>query len=322
MYKIEEQKKVDSEHRAQWQKLWESIPDAHFFNSPAWYQSYLDVFGNEKSIVFFCYQEKDLVGVIPLVLTKRYGIKALASIDEKYKFLDRSTILLAKKDPVLAGYLLKKIGQKYHLYLAELEEENVKIFKNSGQKQIIEFSTTCPRMSISEDVLANVSAKQKKSLCKKLRKNKKDISFEMHRDNLEEHLETIFQLEGKSHKRDKGISLFEKQHMRKLYRTLVKNGCENVGIAFLHYKGRPIAHRFGFFYRKTFLSVHVAFDDQFRKLGPGKLLLYHCLEYFRKNNVEILDFSVGNNYLKQQFADGKISQFHIFHSGSILVRTW
>jgi len=132
----------------------------------------------------------------------------------------------------------------------------------------------------------------------------------------------MFALENKSHKKSKRISLFEKQHMRKLYRALVKNGSEHIGIAFLYFRGKAIAHRFGFFYGRTFLSVHVAFDDQFRTLGPGKLLLYHCLEYFRSKNIEILDFSVGDNYLKEQFADSNIRQFHIFHSNSFLVRSW
>ena len=322
MYRIEQLKQLEPEHYQAWKVLWDSTPDAHFFNSPSWFSSYLDAFGDQKYIVFFCYFRDELVAVVPLVETRKYGIKSLASVAKGQKFLDRSTLLLAKKDPALAGYLLKKIGTRYNLYLAELEETNANVFMNSGQNQFAAFSVVCPRMNIGNDVLATLSRKQKKSLKKKIMKNEKNITFEMHRDHLGQHLATMFELERRSHKRSKGISIFEKQDLRKLYRSLVKHAKEHIGIAFLHHQGTPIAHRFGYIYKGTFLSVHVAFDDQFRKLGPGKLLLYYCLDYFRKNKIRVLDFSVGDNYLKSQFSDGKISQYHIFYGRSAYVRSW
>ena len=322
MYRIEEISKIEQEHLGNWQKLWDSSMKSHFFNSPTWFKVYLETFNVEKYRVFFCYQDKQLVGVLPLVFTKKFGIKVLASIGGKYDFLDRSTLLLIKKDQKLVEAIFKKIKTKYNLYLAEVESCDARLFQGIDPRLSIEFSVNCPRMKVGEDILANVSKKQKKSLRKKIRKNGDKLEFKMFRTDLEKHLEAMLALEQKSHKKRKGISVFKKPHMIKLYQTLVARASNSIGISFLYFEGIPIAHRFGFFYHDTFMSVHIAFDDEFRTIGPGKLLLFYCLEYFKQNGIKTLDFSVGDSYIKRQFADEKISQHNIYFTGSKLVLLW
>ncbi|MEA1925960.1 MAG: GNAT family N-acetyltransferase [Patescibacteria group bacterium] len=261
--------------------------------------------------------------MLPFIRTRKFGVKVLANISSKYKFLDRSALLFRTNDTTLAQDILNEIGSGHNLYLAEIEEKYIQLFRELKQKPLIEFSTYCPRMVIPEDdILRKVSKKQRNSLKQRLRKNSDKLSFTMYRDDLENHLRTMIKIENESHKRNKKISIFSRRDIRNLYRSIIQNAPEMVGIAFLYYDGAPIAHRFGYFCHDVFLSVHIAFDNAFRHLGPGKMLLYYCLEYFQDNNVRLLDFSVGDNDLKRQFADGRVTQYNVYYSRSGLVMKW
>ena len=323
VYKIEKINHLQQKHLSQWESLWRSVPDSHFFNSSKWFLSYIQAYKVDHYQVFFCYKKDELFAVLPFVRTRKFGVKVLANISNKYKFLDRSALLFKTNDIALVQNILDEIGSKHDLYLAEIEGKYAQLFKEVKQKPLIEFSTHCPRMVIPEDdVLRNVSKKQRNSLKQRLRKNSDKLSFSMYRDDLESHLQTMFKIENESHKGNKKISIFSRRDIRNLYKSIIRNAPEMVGIAILYYDGAPIAHRFGYFYHDVFLSVHIAFDNAFRHLGPGKMLIYYCLEYFKKNNVRLLDFSVGDNDLKRQFADGRITQYNIYYSGSGLIMKW
>ncbi len=323
VYVIKEISYLSKEHLSQWESLWRSVSDSHFFNSPKWFLSYIQAYKVDHYQVFFCYKKDELFAVLPFISTRKFGVKVLANISSQYKFLDRSSLLFKTNDAALVQDILNEIGLKYNLYLAEMEGKYVQPFREVKQKLLIEFSTHCPRMAVPEDdVLRNVSKKQRNSLKQRLRKNSDKLSFSMYRDDLEDHLQTMIKIENKSHKRNKKISIFSRRDIRSLYGSIIQNAPEMVGIAILYYDGIPIAHRLGYFYHDAFLSVHIAFDNAFRQIGPGKMLLYYCLEYFKDNNVRLLDFSVGDNDLKRQFSNGCITQYNVYYSGSELIMKW
>lgn len=303
---------------AQWQKLWEKADDVHFFNSPKHLISFLSVFPSEKYLIIFCYKNEELVGVLPLVWGRRFGIKTLMCADSFGDSVDRSSLCLDGDDPKIFRQMVEDVTKTENLYLAELEERHLNLFmQNNGEVAkncVFEFSCISPRVILGDDPLVNMSRKTRKKFKKKLQKTEKIITFEFCRSNNVADFQKMIEIEKKSWKGKKKISLFEKEVPRRVYSSWVKMNDENIGISFLKHEGKEIAYLFGIFSKNTFLVTNTAFVSDAGKMTPGTILVFRTLEYLQNIGIEMVDFSVGDSRWKREFGNRFLKQYNFYFS--------
>ncbi len=71
----------------------------------------------------------------------------------------------------------------------------------------------------------------------------------------------------------------------------------------LYVNDKPCAFWIGSVYGKRFLSEFLGFDPAYKKYEPGTILLMKIIDDFCENNIEELDFGVGEASYKKRFGD-------------------
>lgn len=320
MIRIEKIEKLSKKELALWQGLWDRVPNAHFFNSPQYLLAFLDCFAVESQ-VFFCWQERELVAVLPLIESRKYGISVWVCPDRPQRFLDRSALLLDQTKKGIFEEIVQKIGSEKNLFLADLEEGVIE----KGEKKpegLVEFETVCPKTKICQDPLGGMKAKQKREMRRRMRKLGKDFVFRFYEKVQSGQLEEMEKIEAKSAKSEKKIALFENEESKRLYASFLKNCPDNCAVGFLCVGEEKIAHAFGFVCKKTFLCTHMAFDKKYSKFAPGKILVCKLLEELCRKEFELFDFSKGESRLKSEFMTLFPVQYNFYYSKNSFILLW
>lgn len=326
MYKIEKVQKLNKVQLRRWQELWEKTPDVHFFNSAEYFIAFLDVFPEREYLIFYCYKDNELIGVLPLVWGYRFGIKTLMCPDGFGGSIDRSSLCINSKDPVAFSKILESVSREGNVFLAELEKHflNLIIDNKKRVRKLCNFEFSCysPRLVFGSELLVNFSKKAKKKFYKKLKRADNEFVFEFHRKSKLDDFQKMIEVEKNSWKGQKGISLFEKENARRIYSSWIKTNNKNVGVAFLKSNDKEVAYLFGVFAKDTFLITNTAFDIRFGKFTPGTVLVFHVLEYLKSKDVKIVDFSVGDSRWKRDFGSDFLKQYNFYFSKNKTTCLW
>lgn len=307
--------------KKKWDNLWEKSPDAHFFNSSGYFLSFIDAFEPRFRRIIFCYDRGELVAVLPLIQSKKFGIPVLACPDQAKNYLDRTSFLVSRNITQFIDQFTVHARKLGNIYLADCSDFISGAFCTSPTC-FLEEAIKCPRGKIREDALANMSTKQKRNIRRRIRKNEDHLEFKYFTENLNQQFEIMIEIERDSEKPQKGIALFDHEDARKLYRSIIKASPRNVAVGMLYFDKQPIASAFGLICKNTFLCTHMAFRSKFRNLEPGKMLICFLLEELRKKGVQNFDFSKGDGRLKREFTDEFPAQHNIYFSNNILVMAW
>ena len=318
--KIKKITQLSQEEIALWQALWDKTPTAHFFNSPQYFLAFLSAFPMDYE-VYFGYENDCLFAVVPLIEGKKYGIKTKMLPDRKKGFMDKSAILLEKNDRETFEKIVLEIGKENNLFLKDLSED---IFL-SGEKirqGFFQFETVCPRTFLCQDPFAKMKTKQRREIKRRMRKFGQDLKFELVENPTLDDFEKMKEIEKNSHKQREGIALFELEDAKKIYTSFFQNCKKFCVVSFLYYQGKLIAHLFGFVYGKTFLCTHMAFDEKYSNISPGKILVYDVKKELCEKDFKIFDFSKGDSQLKREFMCFFPSQYNLYFSKNKLVLGW
>lgn len=237
--------------------------------------------------------------------------------------VDHSSLCLDCNDPEIFRQMVQGITETDNLYLAELAERHLNLsMQNNGKipkNCVFEFSCISPRVVFGDDLLANMSGKTRKKFKKKLQKTEKLFTFEFCKNNNLEDLQKMIEIEKRSWKGRKKISLFEREVTRKVYSSWIKTNNENIGITFLKYKDEKVAYFFGIFSKNTVLVTNTAFISEVGKMTPGKILIFKTLEYLQSIGIEMVDFSVGDSRWKREFGNQFPKQYNLYFSKNKIV---
>lgn len=135
---------------------------------------------------------------------------------------------------------------------------------------------------------------------------KKNIFF-YHSESVlyyEKYINTILDL--KYFKFNKDIFLKNNNNLKKsFYNELpnIKSNNLKIYLSFLKCGNQEISYNFGILYKNCFYYLIPAYRDSFKKISPGKLLLYKILNWCFENNISILDFGQGEEGYKKKFTN-------------------
>jgi CelD/BcsL family acetyltransferase involved in cellulose biosynthesis len=329
-YQLQKINKLTELDLAGWQIFWDETFDAHFFNSPNYFLSCLEIEPEIDCEIFFVLDGGKLVAVLPLVHTRKLGIKTLACPEGFGDALDMSSLLVKNKNKQenseILKFLFDAIVKESNLYLKGVEEAFVELLKDKDgaiqKKCKVEFSCKRPWTKIDENPLGQMSGKIRRNLRKRIEKNKEHLVVEFEQNGNVDNLERMILVEKGSWKGQKKIALFDDKNARNLYRSWIQRGKEQVLIVFLKYDNKDIAYLLGHFFKDTFLVTNMAFLVDFAKISPGKVLVCKTLEHLQTKGLAIFDFSIGQSKIKSEFCEMATSQFNCYFGKNKLTCIW
>jgi hypothetical protein len=304
----------------EWKDLWNKSDLRHYFNSPFWYLACQATFNYSKSIFIKCYKEDRLVGLIPLVLTKRYGISTYDFPGEQY--LDKSSLLIIEKNEGILIHLIEALSKVDNFYLSGIEEFSVRHFLQKRPSLKYSKSSNCLYLPLLPDAFRYLDSKHKRPIKSIILKNQTDLQLKMFGKNTKNVLSLVNEIESASNKIGKNKNVFSDHNLIKLCLGLEKYQPGTLLTNVLYFKNNPVSYQFGFLYNTTFHLFQIAYKTSFANLLPGKVLLYLILPNLLKIGIRTLDFSRGETRFKKDFAPYAYRQYSVYYSNSKFVVLW
>lgn len=321
-YQIKTYNKIDQNLIKEWESLWNNAVNATIFNSYAWFKATSKTKDLNNCIIYLCYQNDELVAILPLVEEKRFGIKVLTTHLGSY--ISDEAMLLKESDPQLLKHLILEISKKNNIYLTRVSSENVTRLWNVLPQIFFSVIGVNPIISLKDDALSSVSKSSKKKLESIRRKAGDRLAFKTlkENDNLEELLKVIIRIDTHSGKQRNSRDIFTKDDEKRFFSNLVKYCKEFIEISLLYYEGQPIAYTFNLKGGKVYFGYQTSYLFEHRKLSPGKLVLMNSLKEIARSGYNILDYGEGFSAFKQEFTKDYKLKYDLHYSRNSLVMFW
>ena len=319
-YRIEVKNEIEKQFAKQWKQLWQSAENANLYNSYEWFLTCLETDAVKEYEIHAFYKDDKLIALLPLQQYKIFGVKVWGTLDKDH-LLDTG-FLIEKYDTSLIKFFFDNIFTKRNIYLQRVDTQATEMLHKKFPELFISLMSVNPIIKLTNDTFENASSSMKYQMRKLIRKNEKEIEFKMYNTNLEKHLEEIFVLQKKSSKNARSMDVFENEGNKKYYRSLTKNCKEFIRISFLYFNNLPIAYEYGCSYKKHYAGDQISFLQEYKKLSPGKLIVYLLLNYLKEKDVNELDMGGGISSYKMSFTNDYRVLYNIYYSQNKLTMFW
>ena len=93
-------------------------------------------------------------------------------------------------------------------------------------------------------------------------------------------------------------------------------------ISFLFYENEPIVYEYGFLVNNYYVGEQIAYHNDYKKVSPGKIMLYYLLPNLVKQGVTVLDQGGGISDYKSLFSKEYRFLYNIYYSNNAVVMMW
>ena len=302
-------RKFNNKLFVEWSDLWEKSDNAHFFNSPEWFKVNLETLNYEKYLIFTVFEKNELVGVLPLVERRVYGIPVLTDANN---FFSEKSALLTKDDSLdIIQFIVNNALESGNILLRELPKRLAKYIDTDKAHKFSYLSSVCLFIKLDENPLKELNKKQKSKIRNKIKKNK-SIKFETITKIGKREIQLMQNIEYRSYKNFRNKSVLNKNKNLKLIRNLIKYAGKFLRLDIINYKEDEIVYGLGLIFKDTYLAYLTAFDKRFSKLSPGKILLYFLLNDLKDQGFKTFDFARGLSVLKKEFTKDFNLQYDVY----------
>jgi CelD/BcsL family acetyltransferase involved in cellulose biosynthesis len=307
----------------EWQRLWQSDPQAEIFQTPEWAISWWRSFGHRCtlcSLVMFAGDE--VVGIVPLV--KRNGVIQFLGTPEA----DYADIVCAEEwaSRVLATAfqtLLESPGwNECCLHHLSKNSRVMRHYRDLPRPLLptVSCMTSDPyQIFLPNEGGAGFDSVLRKHHTKRIR-NKLQKAGQVRFRHLETPQEAETQL---SNFFDQHVRRFAGTGRQSIYadpeaRQFLKALVEELGLrhrlrfGVLELDNRPLAWHLGFEVNAKFLLYQHTFDLDAASYTPGELLLWNLLAYSRDHGIREFDFGSGDELYKNRFSNSSRETFSLF----------
>ena len=312
---------IDKELITQWKDLWNRAENASIFNSYDWFLTCQELGHMKEYELYVCYKDDKLVAILPLSVYRKFGIKVSGVIGKD--FLVDTAFLMETYEPELVKQFFSSIFTKRNIYIQKIDQQAVNILKNNFSNLFFSLMSVNPSMNLTGELFESVSKSTVSQIKSIIKKNPDQFSFKIfdRHNNIKEQLQTMFAVDQSSSKKLRSMDTFAEQKNKDFFSTISKNS-DIVRLCFLYYNNLPIAYQFGFLYGNTFCAYQTSYLNEYRKLRPGKTMLFHLIEHLQELNVDILDLGGGISAYKQEFTQDYRLLYDVYHSKNIFVLQW
>lgn len=308
---------LTEEHKQAWQALWKRSARGHLFNTPGFFEAWLDAFRIKEYVIIFCYRDGTLCAVLPLVKGKVFGIPSFVSVGSAGNYADHSSLLIEEHmaAEIISALFETALGLG-NIYVAEISAAVAGLLERTSSPSFIPEVSVLRNTSLAQetDTLQYMPSRQKRELKRHLRQQAPHLDFRVAGADA---LETVRAIEQESYRPDYHMDFFSKAQSVRFVESIARHLPDSLKIGILSYQGWPIATNLGFLWGQTFYGYHMAYREEFRRIGPGKIVMYFLLQWLQQNGCTAVDFSRGESDLKQQFSQKPYSQYDAY-----LTRHW
>ncbi|MDD2823117.1 MAG: GNAT family N-acetyltransferase [Candidatus Daviesbacteria bacterium] len=313
---------IDDDLIKQWNNLWEEAENSTVFNSYQWFEACLNTYNIGSYELYVCYYDKRLVMVLPLCSLRYAGIKVLGTICNN--FLVDTPFLAEKYDTKLIKYFFGEIMKNNNLFIQKIDDKASCLIHKLFPDTFFSLISVNPCVHISGDPVSLMS----KSALSKIRSviKKNDFLFKLKvydiKSDLNQCLKMMFEIEQKSSKKIHSKDIFSEEINRVFFSKLSESCRGFIRTYVLYYNNQPIAYQFGFLYRKTYAAYQIAYLNEYRKIFPGKIVLFKLIDSLTHEPIDMLDFGGGISSFKQEFTPNYRLLYNMFYSKNMLIMLW
>ncbi|MEY4731904.1 MAG: hypothetical protein RL681_850 [Candidatus Parcubacteria bacterium] len=321
-YSFELVHRLDGDHQRKWQALWENSNERHFFNSPRFFEACRESCAvAAKYTIVFGFRDGELCVVLPLVQGTIFGIRGLVVPGSAGNFVDKSPLLMDDYSPELMRAVLSEAMRLGNVYLSEMSELETHAIEPHAFPCLVQQVSRSPFAAIipDSDVLRYMPSRQRHTMERHLRDMAGEIKF--HIGGIEA-LGTVVDIERRSYRPKRHMAFFTGERQKRFLEAVAKQIPDSVKIGVLSFRGKPIATLLGFSFGRIFCTYHTAFDEEYRRFGPGKMAFFFMLEEMKRQGYTDIDFLRGDSELKQQFAREVRVQYDVYVSQYQAVMLW
>lgn len=128
-------------------------------------------------------------------------------------------------------------------------------------------------------------------------------------------LDAMMQQKARSYQEMGVANLFSDQSVLDFFNTLSNDACPTgfVHLSALLLNDRIIASHWGVVYKHRFYHLYPTYEQsELTKYAPGGLLMWHLFDWCMTNNVEIYDFTIGDEPYKDQWCDQELALYDYY----------
>lgn len=311
---------VDQTFINEWKNLWKNATNANLYNSYEWFVTCLDAKTVKEYEIHACYKKDKLVALLPLQQYKVFGVPVWGTLNKDH--LVDTAFLTESYDKDLLKYFFNTIFKERNIYLQKVDKNATDLLHTLYPDLFITLMSVNPIVNLKNDPLENLSSSNRYQLRKLLRINEGKIQFKTYDSDLEKSLETLFALQKKSSKNARSMDIFENESIKKYYQSLTKNCKEFIRINFIYFEKTPIAYEYGCLINQHYAGDQISFLNEYKKISPGKLMMYHLFTDLREKGVSELDMGGGISNYKMSFTKDYRILYNIYYSKNIFVLVW
>ncbi len=319
MLQIHTHTTLSKELEKQWQGLWERSTYAHPFNAPAWYLACVKTYHYKQMRIVTAYDDDKLVGLVPLVRSKRLGLESWMFPGGKH--IDMSCLLLAQNDLELLSEILVFLKSNLTCYLQEISSEDIVRVKDQISNKNNNESSQSPYLLFGEDPFAQVPQSQMYKIKRKASQHQNHLYLKQYRAD-EQSLTIVYDIEKRSHKMSACTTMFTNEQDRLFYTNLAKEFGDMLRVDVLFYDKSPMVYSIGFLHRGVYYGINTAYDQSYKAMIPGKLLVYKLICTLHKSGGRAFYFSRGINAIKLQFTNTITTQHDLYFARSEITLWW
>ena len=133
-------------------------------------------------------------------------------------------------------------------------------------------------------------------------------------------LSRFFDLEASGWKGAEGTAIQCDAHTLDFYNSVATAAADQryLSLDFLELSGKPIAAHFAFNFRGRYLLAKAAYDESFRRFGPGQLLVHSVLSQTPQRGLHEFDFVGPATWDESRWASARRTSYRLF----IFRRSW
>jgi len=320
MYKTIIIKQIDQKFIHEWKRLWDKAENANMFNSYDWFKTTLELSKNKEYEIYVCYKDNQLVALLPLQTYKFLGVKVLGTVNKEH--LIDTAFLIEKYNKELFGHFFEAIFRKKNIYFQKIDNKAAILFHDLFPHLLISLMSVNPTVDLSGDPFKNASPSMIAQIKRIIRKNSDHLEFAMHSENLEKHFGTMMKLQEESSKHVRSMDIFVDKENKKYYQRLIKNCSQFVRINILYFNKKPIAYEYGYLYKNFYTGDQISFHNDYRKLNPGKTLMFYLFAHLKKVGIKTLDMGGGISNYKMSYTQDYRTLYNIYYSNNIFIMIW
>lgn len=322
MIKLKLHNDLDAECERDW-KNFEKNSKYDFFQSCEYIKKVL-TFSKNKSKIVFVYFNQELVGILPLEIRNLYGFKVLQWIGNNrsdycnpllsknfFNYFDEKKFLflwddIKKKisdfDLIFLNNQLSKINNYDNPFVLFLNNvKQTKIYKINLDKSFDEYLISIKNKDKNH-------AYELHRINLKLKKLKKEVKviFEINKIlNDFNDLNLFFQskvkwLESKKKKHFLDSDFFN------LFKNLTNKSNQKFYLAKLFINNETVNACFLILHNDVlYYYMPLSLSDKFNKFKPGKILIYHIIEWSIIQKIKFFDFGAGDESYKKHFSNSR-----------------